>query len=536
MKKRICLFICIILVLTQTAVAFSANTGDREEVYQTSLTTAESKKIDTKYVNYDFGKRVVKKPSKKRHDSPYRLRGIMSYPKSQKGKLKPIIILHGQHDNDNLRRYDVGFKYLVDYLGQNGYLGISIDINSAYHWANGDNEDRYRTPFIFEEQMKILKKLNKGMKNKYGIKLKNKIDFNNVMLLGHSTGGTLIFDLAKEQQKYGMKVKSMFALAPSDNFVGMKFNVKTDSINFLVPEFDGDVVAHDGFGIYEKIRKSTNQKKNSAVLLRYANHNYFNTIVKINDAEGIPVDKTKQIKAQTQRDFLNKYTVSLAKATLDGNEENTIFDNNLKNIETIDNLKVFTSISKNGGKVLVSDSDKPSFMTPKVTRESLIDATTEKHDTADGLVIPVLGGNKTKVERYTYETEGQGIKFDLKDQDLTMFNEITLRLTIDPSMKQNKKRDSQGLTVVLEDINGKKAKVTIPPKSNLIDYPDGDMYKIENSKDEIIEIFDGRTFLKQVRIPVSMFKDISMASLKTIGIDFDQTSSGSIALREIVAF
>ncbi|MEG0919516.1 MAG: hypothetical protein RSA49_02130 [Anaerovoracaceae bacterium] len=537
MKKKICLLLCLVLVMSTAAYGFASEGQGESVVKGESLTLENSKKLDTKFVNYDFGSRKIKNANPKGLPYKYKLRGILSYPKIKKGKLKPIIILHGQHDNDNKRRYDVGFKYLVDYLAANGYLAISMDINGAYHWKDEDNQDRYRTPYMFAEQIKVLKKLNRGSKNKYKVNLKNKIDFNNVMLIGHSTAGTLINDLVVKEKKYGIKVKSIFALAPSDNFEGTKFDLPIKSINTLVPEYDGDVMGHDGMGIYESVRQTKNQKLNSGVLLRFANHNYFNTVVKKNDASFPPGKVQEQISEKVQRNFLKKYTLSLVKATLEGKITNTIFDDSKINVNEIDGLKVFTTINKNGNKKIVNDLHKPYEMTSGIVAKKIIESQIYNKDKALGLNVPLLGRNSISFEKFTWKEKGQKVTLPINTKDISNTKGIALRLLLDPSEANNTRGEGQGFSVGVKDGSGKIVKVTIPTTSDLIDYPLGEMIKDEvMGKSGSSMVFDGTTYIKQIRIPLGLLKGIDLTNVTELTLDFDQRDTGSIAFREIMSY
>ncbi|MEG1500988.1 MAG: hypothetical protein RR396_03450, partial [Clostridiales bacterium] len=222
MKKRELLLLTGLLTLALTLFGCTAKNNapvnQSQDLAAMQMAFSDSKNLPIKTVDYDFGKKTIAKSENIPTDFSYFLRGIISYPSDKKeGLLKPIIILHGNHDNSDSKRYDMGFKYLTEYLAQNGYLALSLDINAAYNWSYGDNLEYDKIPILFGEHIKLLQELNKGKANNLGIDLKDRIDFSQSLLIGHSTGGQLIFDIAADQEKYGLVINNLLPIAPTIN-------------------------------------------------------------------------------------------------------------------------------------------------------------------------------------------------------------------------------------------------------------------------------------------------------------------------------
>ena len=246
------------------------------------------------------------------------------------------------------KRQDKGFKYLTEYIAKNGYLGISIDTDPAYYLGHTVDKEYENIPKIFDEHIKMLKEANEGH-NIYNIDLENKIDFKHIAVISSAVSKEAIFKLTKDQSEKGVNILTLLLINPTNNKYN-DFNIdNVKNISILISELDEEVIGLDGFSIYNILKKCKNQNILSLTLLKNANHNYFNSSIKSNDAQTLDIDLTNQISRVEQEKFLKKFTITYLKACFRNKYDNTIYDTKVPTVTKIDNLDVinYLQTSKN---------------------------------------------------------------------------------------------------------------------------------------------------------------------------------------------
>ena len=529
MKK---VFICIILIFSVILTGCSStNDESRKPLEVKNITLKNDNKYEFKDIDINFGTRYIKDPEG--YNEPYILRGTMSIPIDiNQNKYKIVLIVHGCHDNNNQKRFDTGFKYLTEYLAQNGYLAISIDINAAFDWAYGDNEEYRKIPIIVNEHINTLKKANKGEVN-YGIDLKNKIDFQNMSIIGHSTGGEVIFKIVEEQNKKGIRFKNLLAIAPTIN-IDTNFNIDIENVSILVPGLDGDVVNLNGLSIYNTIRK-TNSNVNllSATLLEDANHNFFNSEVSYNDALRRNIDTINQISRSEQEKFLQKYTVEFLDICFGKTKENTIYDNKISTVKSIDNLNVINYLATENRADLINFRNIKKIRC-RGSKASLVqDCATLDRDTALGINLPGANNYTTDLLNITWEDNGGEISFIPDIRDLRSYNEISMNVLIDGLDELNNKGENQSFTINLTDTSNKKQSITITKNSNILSYPNGKKEILKLDGAEPIVYWSEITPMINIRIPLNLYDELDFTNIRKVSITFDETNSGSLMIESI---
>jgi len=201
-----------------------------------------------------------------------------------------VLIVHGNH---NMLDYsDSGYEYLGNYLAQRGYIVASIDEN----FLNGGWMGDYNQSEIFTRAWLLLKHLELWREwNSSGDNIfHNKVDLNNIALIGHSRGGAAValasalnkmkryHQNAVEEFNFGFNIKSIIQIAPND-----PYNPQTDvpltieNIDYLVLQggFDQDMSWFMGNRFYNRL-KFTDGKYHfkSALYIYKANHGQFNSV------------------------------------------------------------------------------------------------------------------------------------------------------------------------------------------------------------------------------------------------------------------
>ena len=156
------------------------------------------------YSEFNLGDGLYTTPGN--HKMPYKIRGIIAVPDGA-GPFPLVLIAHGAHEEeDESRRFDTGFDYLVEGLAQNGYIAVSVDMLMPYIQRYGGNDDYVEKILaIMQEHIQGLRSANDS-EALYPMDLTGKLDFGKTALLGHSRSGSAVFQIAKEELERGLGV------------------------------------------------------------------------------------------------------------------------------------------------------------------------------------------------------------------------------------------------------------------------------------------------------------------------------------------
>ncbi len=491
----------------------------------TEINQKISGSYEVETIDFNVGERNI-------DDINYSLKGIISIPKdSKQKKLKVAIIVPGYYKD--MKRQDKGFMYLTEYIAKNGYLGISIDTDPAYYIKHTVDKEYENIPKIVDEHIKTLREANDG-NNIYGIDLENKIDFKHIALISSSTSKEAIFKLTKEQSEKGVNISTLLLINPTNNKYN-DFNIdNVKNISILVSELDKDVVGLDGFSIYDMLKEYKNQNILSLTLLKNANHNYFNSKIKLNDAQNLDIDLSKQITRLDQEKFLKKFTVGYLKACFRNKYDNTIYDTKISTVTKIDNLDVinYLQTSKNEN---LKDIRKINELKGKNIKFSIIKKSNIIYeDELPEINLPKTNKNVLELLNIKWEYKGGKLSFKPDISDFSKFNNITINTMLYPGNESNVKGRAQSICIELVDNKGKSEKVEVSKDSNLIDYPKGKIENLDFGNGKEIRFWDQITPLSNIRIPMVLYNDIDLKNIKRCNIIFDRTDSGDLLFESIM--
>ena len=103
------------------------------------ITTALTNSFEYEYAEFNLGGASYTTPNGR--EMPYDIRGIIAVPEGD-GPFPLVLIAHGAHEEeDETKRFDTGFDYLVRALAQNGYVAVSLDMSKPYIQRYGGNDD-----------------------------------------------------------------------------------------------------------------------------------------------------------------------------------------------------------------------------------------------------------------------------------------------------------------------------------------------------------------------------------------------------------
>jgi dienelactone hydrolase len=213
---------------------------------------------------------------------------LVWYPEGD-GPFPLVLIVHG---NTMMEKYsEGGYGYLGELLASRGYIVASVDenfLNSSWHglWQGiGKNNGR---AWLLLEHLKLWRDWNIDAKSPFF----QKVDMQNIALMGHSRGGEAVA-LASTFNKlpyypddcniafdYNFNIKALVAIAPVDGQYQLTGRSNwLSNVNYLLlhGSSDADVRAFEGASQYQRIKLDSDEWFKASVYIYGANHGQFNT-------------------------------------------------------------------------------------------------------------------------------------------------------------------------------------------------------------------------------------------------------------------
>lgn len=206
------------------------------------------------------------------------------------GQFPLVIIVHGNHEMQDFS--DSGYDYLGQLLASRGYIVASIDENFLNASWIGD----YNNTEIFTRAWLILKHLeewrtwNSSESNYFY----NKIDMDNIGLIGHSRGGpavalasvinkhTRYHNNANIKFDFNFSIKGIIQIGPTDSYNPQtEVPLKIENLDYLLLHggYDQDIYWFVGNRFYNRLSYTDNKYHfKSALYIYRANHGQFNTV------------------------------------------------------------------------------------------------------------------------------------------------------------------------------------------------------------------------------------------------------------------
>ena len=260
------------------------------------------------------------------------------YPEGE-GPFPLALIVHGNHSMQDYS--DPGYEYLGELLASQGMIMASVDENflngSWTDWiTDGLNEENDARGWLLLEHLKYWKKWNETQ----GSIFFNKVDMDNLAVMGHSRGGEAAAvaaffnklpsypDDAKQVFDYNFNIKSVVAIAPVDGqYKPGEDKTPLENLNYLVIHGanDGDVQSFAGLRQYERVKFTSDIGYfKSAVYVYGANHGQFNSTWGNRDA-GMPFGSLLNVDAlmpeEDQQTIGKVYISAFLQSTLLGRTE-----------------------------------------------------------------------------------------------------------------------------------------------------------------------------------------------------------------------
>lgn len=235
-----------------------------------------------------------------------------------KGPFPVILMVHGNHEMEDFSTS--GYDYLGKLLASRGFITISVDEDFInYSSIAGSPNDNYklRAWMLLQHEMEL-----QEMNQTAGNKLYQKMDLDQVALLGHSRGGqavsmaadftTFFDDKELAESLNSIKIKAVAALAPTDyKKDGKRSNLHNVSYLLLQGARDGDINDFRGDRQYERTDFDRDDDSFKASLyIADANHSQFNTEWGRMDAslpKGLFLNRRQLMDPEDQRQIAKVY-------------------------------------------------------------------------------------------------------------------------------------------------------------------------------------------------------------------------------------
>ncbi|HHV30611.1 MAG TPA: alpha/beta hydrolase [Clostridium sp.] len=530
-----------LLILTIFVFVGCSTEENTEEPHETSEITKETvsnlelynleapkgSKYQAVVTEFDLGKKEYL--SKAGKIMPYNIRGIIGVPEGD-GPFPLILITHGSHSNDDeSKRFDTGFDYLVKDLAENGYIAVSMDMSKPYIWKYGDGDDAEKSIPIANDHIENLIWANEGNNLEYGVDLKGKIDFDKIALVGHSRGGETIFDITNDQARRGILIKALLSITPTALF---EREMPDIDVAIIVSEYDGDVQL-DGYNMYSMLN-SKSKGLHFVTLLMKGNHNYFNRNIQANDSwRSRHQNVDDQLTREQQESFLVNYAVGFFNSVLLGNT-NDFINANSPQPNKMYGFDVKTMYRTDKRIDLVDITTTDDFQAEGGVVEATVDSWFFKLDKV--LIDTVTSGiepfNIRPLINVKWTNKNSRVILSPKVQDFSRYEALTLNMVIDSADELNKKDASQQFTVELMDATGNLSRVVLPENMNALASTPGEM-DYTPLEDMVLTFWSTASPISCINLPLGEFKNLDLEHIESISLIFDKTDSGSIFIDSI---
>lgn len=213
------------------------------------------------------------------------LNGRVYMPEGE-GPFPLTLIVHGNHSMIDYS--DDGYGYLGNLLASRGIIAVSVDQNFLNgHWS-GDfmGAEMPARAWLLLKHLELWQNWN----SEVGHDLSQKVDMDNIMLVGHSRGGEAVSiaaayntlpyfpDQSKVKFDFNFNIKGVVALAPTDYRYNRKITLENVNFLSLQGSYDSDEVSFWGMRPYRRLQFTDSIPRFKAgVYIHHANHGQFNS-------------------------------------------------------------------------------------------------------------------------------------------------------------------------------------------------------------------------------------------------------------------
>lgn len=217
--------------------------------------------------------------------------GRVWYPDAP-GPFPLLLMVHGNHDMSNFS--DGGYPYLGELLASRGFIFVSVDQNflngsAVANWLGEKRltEENDARGWLLLEHLRLWRDWQNDAANPFY----QRIDLENIALLGHSRGGEAVAiaaafnqlsrypDNGRIQFNYQFNIRSVVAIAPVDGqYTPADAPTPLTDVHYLAlhGSHDMDVTSFAGMQQFDRVSFTGDEGWKTAVYVYGANHGQFN--------------------------------------------------------------------------------------------------------------------------------------------------------------------------------------------------------------------------------------------------------------------
>ena len=218
------------------------------------------------------------------------INGRVWYPDGA-GPFPLVLIVHGDHVMYEFS--DPGYAYLGELLASRGFILVSVDANFLNHGIPPEGRPKDENDargWLMLEHLRFWEVWNKTPGNPFY----QKVDMNNIAVMGHSRGGeaapvAAAFnrlpyypDDARVTFDFNYNIRSVVAIAPTfETYQPRGRHLQLENVNYFVLQGSNDqqILSFMGLNQYSRVAFTDNNYWFKSALYVYgANHGQFNTV------------------------------------------------------------------------------------------------------------------------------------------------------------------------------------------------------------------------------------------------------------------
>ncbi len=488
------------------------------------------------------------------------LEGIIGLPGGEQAH-PLIIILHGRHgicgnfvmepypcpeDMPEIR-FDLGFRYLVEALAQQGYAAMAINLNAALTPAFGPGAINTRVQQLVDAHLSSLQMASSNNDDTlYGVSLAGRIDFSQIGLVGHSAGGGAALSIIRAYEGQEIDIDALLLVAAAANFEGeegifrsagelMDYYSTPDDIPVatILPDCDGDQIQYWTQFAYEAARLNPDRSALAAsIRLMRGNHSGFNRALDDYPDARFGYDlcfdmTTDLLKPQDQQDWFSQFTTNYFDVVFNDGT-NPLYDRSAPAPNELFGQDVQTALT-------IPFEDRLVVMYPRDYQERTQNVLGGDVDASyNGLSmclpgqvcnIPIIMPGQFGYMRMMYFGFDK-VTFTIPPQfqDIREYTSLHIRAVPDYLMRTNAIGESQAFGMVLRDTSGNTSQVDISPDLPSMAIP---------APSESYGYDPYMLYPASIRIPLTAFESVDLSQIEAIEFQFGALLTGALLIADI---
>lgn len=463
-----------------------------------------------------------------------------------------------------------GYDYIAQNLASNGYIVISISANGINAFDNNvtDLGMQARAELI-QRHLQQWNTFNTVGAAPFGTKFVGKVNLQKVGTMGHSRGGEGVVKHyvynTSQGSPYG--VKAVFPLAPVD------FNrpvANRTALAVVLPYCDGDVNDNQGVHFYDDARYNVagDASPKHTIQVMGANHNYFNTVWTPGlfpagtaddwtafttggslDAQCGTGAGNHRLTSAQQRGVGLAYISAVMRAYVGGETQFLPYltgaaapppsalttelhvsyhaPDTASTRRDVNRLLTSTNLTTNtlGGATTQTGltphdlcggpSPQPQHCLPATQSTAR-----QPHTTVSARATTMRGLSQLRTG-WSALTATYTNNLPVGARDVSGFNWLTFRVSVNFNDTRNAAGAAQNFTVVLTDGTGATSSVAVASVSDVLFYPPGSVGPVP------------KILLNTARIPVTSFSGVNLSDIRSVQFRFNQKTSGALLISDL---